>query len=213
MCARHYRQSIMQTKPPCRVEGCSTKVRARGLCSKHYARWQTRHKPLKKWRRGEPEKWIRKLIESDSFPNTCIDWPYSMRNDYGILSHKGNHNTLAHRLVLHLKMPCPDDSLHCAHACGRPSCCNPRHLRWATAKENAADKKIHGTNNEGRQNGSSKLTEKQVIEIYNSPLSQTNLGIKYGIAGSTVGKIKRGQKWSWLTGHQQSSPQSQSEQE
>lgn len=38
-----------------------------------------------------------------------------------------------------------------AHQCGNPSCVNPSHLKWATAKVNAADRVIHGTVKMGKR--------------------------------------------------------------
>lgn len=51
-----------------------------------------------------------------------------------------------HRLVcIRRHGPPPTDDLEAAHSCGNAGCVNPRHIRWATRFENAADKKLHGT--------------------------------------------------------------------
>jgi hypothetical protein len=43
--------------------------------------------------------------------------------------------------------PAPTPKHHAAHSCGKghEACINPKHLRWATPRENAADAKLHGT--------------------------------------------------------------------
>lgn len=46
----------------------------------------------------------------------------------------------------------------------------------------------------------SKLTDEQVIEIFNSPLKQTEIAKLFKIRQGTVSKIKLGQTWSFLTG-------------
>jgi hypothetical protein len=50
----------------------------------------------------------------------------------------------------------------------------------------------------GENNGSVKLTEKEVIEIKNSSLSQIELGKIYKIHQSHVSRIKRNVNWKYL---------------
>lgn len=38
-----------------------------------------------------------------------------------------------------------------AHKCGNQSCCNPRHLYWATPRMNSLDRRQHGTTQIGRR--------------------------------------------------------------
>ena len=38
--------------------------------------------------------------------------------------------------------PRPSKKHHTLHSCDNPSCCNPEHLRWGTAKENADDREV-----------------------------------------------------------------------
>lgn len=71
-------------------------------------------------------------------------------------------------------------------------------LRWATKKENMADKIKHGTIG-GEYAGGVKLTASQAIEIYNSPLSETALSKRYGVTRSQIGRIKRGERWMYVT--------------
>ena len=58
----------------------------------------------------------------------------------------------------------PSDKHEAAHSCGRRSCVNPSHLRWATRTENMADAIEHGTTMRGERSPVSRLTEAQVHE-------------------------------------------------
>ena len=80
-----------------------------------------------------------------------------------------------------------------------PSCINPRHLRWASATGNAADRLADDTHNRGERCGTSKLTESEVLEIYASGESQQVLASRYGVSQSAVSFIKLGKRWGWLT--------------
>ena len=53
--------------------------------------------------------------------------------------------------------------------------------------------------NRGENNKRSKLLEHDVIEIFNSSLSQKELTRKYFVSQGTISQIKNGKIWSWLT--------------
>ncbi len=87
------------------------------------------------------------------------------------------------------------------HSCDNPPCCNPKHLRWGTAGENAADRDTRGRGNfvRGESHGEAKLSSKEVISIFHSPQKQSVLASEYGVSQALVSNIKRGKAWRHLT--------------
>ena len=51
----------------------------------------------------------------------------------------------------------------------------------------------------GIKNGSNKLTEEEVKEIYLSNLGCTTLSKKYNVSKTNIRYIKNKQQWKWLT--------------
>lgn len=55
--------------------------------------------------------------------------------------------------------------------------------------------------NRGMANGRNRLTEEDVLFIFNEKtMSQTALAKKFGITQAAINHIKSGHTWSWLTG-------------
>jgi hypothetical protein len=76
------------------------------------------------------------------------------------------------------------------------ACVNPNHLRWATRKENEADKISHGTHNRGERHGQSKLTESMVLEILaTKDLSHQIIASRYGVSRFAIDSIKNRKAW------------------
>lgn len=127
----------------------------------------------------------------------CIDWPFTRdRKGYGVWV------IGAHRTVCLMAHGQPPSHIHqAAHSCGRPSCVNPAHLRWATPKENQADQLRHGTRNRGTRNGRNKLMTPEVLEIRRRVAageSNSSLGREFGVSNVTVSLIVSRKRWSWL---------------
>jgi hypothetical protein len=99
----------------------------------------------------------------------------------------------------------PFERAEAAHACGngKRGCVSPRHLRWATPKENNWDRVDHGTDNRGERCGTHKLKEPEVFEIdrlLSSGSSHQDLADLYGVHRCTITDIAKGKNWGWLTG-------------
>jgi len=133
----------------------------------------------------------------------CIMWPFE-RNPKGYGRHKvGGRRLMAHRLVCEsVYGPCPTKLHNCAHSCGKGhlGCVNPKHLRWATQKENCADKQIHGTIANGEKNGNVSMTEATArkVKLMIGTTTQVNIAAALGITRSAVRDIKIGRSWAWL---------------
>ncbi len=131
---------------------------------------------------------------------TCIHWPFGFTGSgYGAITVNGK-TMPAHRVMcemVHGDPPTPDHDA--AHSCGKRSCCNHTHIRWATRAENEADKKIHGTATIGEANGRAKISERDARRIRaraRSGESAVALAHEYGLHDSTIYRIKTGKRWS-----------------
>lgn len=128
----------------CSIGQCQNKHHAKGFCAPHFRRNEMHGSPhiSINARKGEALNWLKDFLSSD-IPDTCVDWPYSKKPDgYGVVWY--NDRTVgAHGLSLTLSgVPKPANKDVCAHApviCHNRLCVNPKHLRWATFKENAED--------------------------------------------------------------------------
>lgn len=133
---------------------------------------------------------------------------------------------LVHRLVcaaFHGEPPSPAHEV--AHSDGNAHNNNQNNLRWATRRENEADKIIHGTNLAGRpssvpierrakgathgrhtqphrtargERARSKLTEKDVREIREDVRPRKVLAAEYGVSRQMIGYIQRGDFWAHI---------------
>lgn len=126
----------------------------------------------------------------------CLLWPFRLRTSgYGlaVLDGKQMH---AHRWMAILAHGAPSpDRPHAAHNCGNRACVNPLHLRWATDKENASDRKIHGTMIYGDKSGKTSLTEADVREIRASDKPLNELAETFGVSRGCISKIRSRQRW------------------
>jgi hypothetical protein len=91
--------------------------------------------------------------------------------------------------------PPPSSKHEVAHSCGRghEGCVNRRHLRWATRKENHADRIKHGTLGK-------KLTEETAREMLTLKglLSVKEISARFGIHRGSVWKLFTGKTWKHL---------------
>lgn len=161
------------------------------------------HTMKKRAKNGEALKWLFDNLEVTD--EECLIWPFGKFADgYAAVQFEGK-KWRASRLVCRLSSGEPEDEkLDAAHSCGKghEGCVNPKHLRWATRKENCSDKIGHNTINRGVKNGANKLSEKQVLDIYSykdTGLMQKEVAALFGISRYLVKSIWNGNNWSWLT--------------
>ena len=144
---------------------------------------------------GQPLKFVKWAANKNE--NFCIIWPYKSKTgpnqEYGSLS-KGlsEYGRRAHRVACALRHGPPPTSHHeAAHSCGNSLCVNGSHLRWATKKENEADKKAHGTSQRG-----TKLTWKNIEEIRQSNDTPIKvLSKKFNVSTVTISKVLKNESW------------------
>lgn len=194
---------MAKPKRICSVEGCGKPRHGVGFCVSHYKRWKKHGDPLKGGTFfGAPLRWIHEVAlrwEEDA----CLEWPFAKNLDGRGVVYFDGKNIPAHRLIARFALgEPPEPNYHAAHSCGmgHSGCVNPRHLRWATCKENVNDTLAHGTRNRGERHGSSRLTEAIVREIRSmeGALSQEGIAKKFGISREHVRNIHQRRRWTWL---------------
>jgi len=75
----------------------------------------------------------------------------------------------------------------------------PRHLRWRTAKQNAAEKVDHDTHQRGTRNAFAKLDEAKVRQIRDhADASASVLAREFGVAPGTISDVINRRTWAWL---------------
>lgn len=190
----------MSTGATCTIDNCDLPVLNRGWCSIHYGRWYRHGNPLAgRTMVGEPLKFLI-AVASKRGVEQCVIWPYH-RNEKGRAKvHFEGKQQQAHRIVCEIvNGPCPAPGIETAHNCGNGhlGCVNPDHLRWATHVDNMADRSIHGTILCGEDHKRSKLTVEKVTVIRSlaGQITYKQIGAKFGISSTTVGKICRFEAW------------------
>lgn len=189
----------------CSIDECSNPAqykRAR-LCNKHYLRLRRHGDPTAGGTElGAPAALMKAAI--DSATDECIEWPYAKTSaGYGQIRHHGRAQIVT-RLVLTATIgPPPEPNSHAAHApgvCHNPGCINPRHLRWASAWENAQDRCADGTVLAGENHPGSKLTTAQVLEILIDQRPLAAIAADHKIGVMQVSRIKNRKTWNRLIG-------------
>ena len=107
----------------------------------------------------------------------------------------------AHRVIATLFIPNPDSKPEVNHIDGNPSNNRVDNLEWVTAKENQQ----HEARTFGKRNGENckkcKLTEKDVLEIYEKCKNGAvykDVAIEYGVHPHHLGLILTGLQWKYL---------------
>lgn len=81
-----------------------------------------------------------------------------------------------------------------------PSCCNPKHLRWGTQKENMQDKVLAGNSSHsfGTAKRKSNLTDQDVLDIRASTLTRSALAKLYNLSSRSIWEIAKRRSWRHL---------------
>lgn len=156
--------------------------------------------------RGRVKTLARKVLRGGFWRNKQEKLKEGRVNDAGYVAvtlFKGDKGKtfLVHTLVLLTFIgPCPE-GMECRHfPDSTRTNNNVENLSWGTRKENYADKKFHGTWQQGSRIGTSKLTEEEVAEIKmllkERRLSQVKIAERYGVTHRVIGRILHEQSWA-----------------
>jgi Mor family transcriptional regulator len=95
----------------------------------------------------------------------------------------------------------PDNKPMVNHINGHKNDNHALNLEWATCLENNDHARDIGLNKEiGETHHMARLTNEQVIEIFKSSLSISELSLKYKVSKALIRHIKTGKSWSKITG-------------
>lgn len=141
-------------------------------------------------------RFFKKILKND-----CWVWTAGT-NSYGYGQIKINYKYVgAHRMsyIIHSKKGIPEGKLIC-HTCDNRLCVNPKHLYVGTKYSNAQDcvNKNRQTRLRGIDNGNTKLTTLEVIEIRKSKLSSYKIAAKYNVTPSTIRSVRNKNRWAHL---------------
>lgn len=134
--------------------------------------------------------------------NGCLVWKGQCDKDgYGKLWYKGSQKRL-HRIVYGLCKKWLTSNILLRHSCDNPPCCNPDHLLEGSHQDNKNDSVERKRHSIGEMQGTSVLTESEVLEIrrkyipwlYSLPM----LAEEYNVTFSTIYAIIIRKLWSHI---------------
>ena len=119
------------------------------------------------------------------------------RKGYG-KANLGDRSLGAHRLAWQLTNGSVPDGLQVLHHCDNPICVRPDHLWLGTNADNLADRQAKLRRARGTRNGGARLALDEVRDIRATTGRTRELARRYGVAESTISRIRTGAKWGWL---------------
>lgn len=135
---------------------------------------------------------------SDPSPDGCLLWMGGTNtNGYAALWRRGRQRLVGRELWVHTRGPIATGLCVC-HTCDVRVCVNINHLWLGTNQDNLADMVSKKRHARGIKQGHAKLTDGQVIEIYDSTDTQVSIAAKYHITQAAVSLIKLRKNWNWL---------------
>lgn len=115
------------------------------------------------------------------------------------VSHKGKMlSRKVHRLVLETYVSMRPDGLECSHKNGVRQDNRLCNLEWKTPKENAAERKRHGTHQVGEQASGAKLSAHKVRMIFllrKKGKKQREIAALFAVDQSTISSVLNGHTW------------------
>lgn len=157
---------------------------------------QKPHYTGQRQRRSKSLEWL--LQHVSWMGDECLMWPfYRHRYGYGRIGYHGEHWYAHRKMCIERHGPPPGPEYEASHLCGKglQGCVNPKHLCWATRKENEKLKLVHGTLITGTKHYRSHLTPNDIAAIRAASISAIGsvprLAAKYGIHKNSIWRIRR----------------------
>lgn len=179
---------------------CGRPVIGRGLCKPHYEFAQRRgllsefKTKVESGVSKQPiaQRLLAKVEKSDS---GCWEWTGAKHwNGYGIISDWPNPVKRAHRVAYEVFIGPIPEGLLVRHKCDNKGCVNPDHLEVGDKRDNALDAVERGQHKPNRR-----LTDAQILAIRDAGGLHATIAREFGVAQSTVTRIKNGTRWQKLT--------------
>ena len=153
---------------------------------------------------SKTDKWL--LQSKGHKGSACLIWPYGRDSQgYGRAKMQGMTTRLAHRIMCELVHgPAPSENSLAVHKCGKGhlGCVNPRHLQWGTPKQNALDKRRHGTHAVGSRIAKSVLKDTQIPAIrkmHSAGLSYAKIAKRFSVSRATIQAVVERRTWRHVT--------------
>lgn len=176
----------------CIVDGCENPAgTGRGMCHKHYKRWNLHGHTGLTSGKGCGDAKERLSFRGKLSEFGCLEWQGTLAaNGYG--QTKWNYKFYSvHRLAWVLEFgPIPEGMFVC-HRCDNPKCFNVDHLFLGTPSENTRDSIRKGR----RWATKRKLSDSDVVAIRASVRKAPDLAKDYGVSDSCVYRVLSGKTW------------------
>jgi hypothetical protein len=146
---------------------------------------------------------VKRILDSKTSKAGTFIKPYKSNSGYVtvVLRNAGRAKTFyVHSLVLSaFHGPRPTAKHQAAHINGHREDNSVENLRWASPIENAADKKLHGTDQIGMKHHMRKITDADVLEIRRlrqQGVYCKDVARKFGLHKAYVSLVANGKRWS-----------------
>lgn len=130
--------------------------------------------------------------------NHCWPWRYGARNGYGEFLFLNHAREDAHRTAYRIVHGQIGEGMVVRHSCDNSLCCNPWHLEQGTHADNVRDRVERDRSARGEKSGRAVLTEKIVIQMRASPLSDTYWSRRLEVDKRTISKARSGETWAHI---------------
>lgn len=128
----------------------------------------------------------------------CWPWRYGAQSGYGEFRFTNNSREDAHRTAYRVAHGPIAAGVVIRHSCDNGLCCNPAHLIPGTHGDNVKDRVARDRSARGETSGRAKLTEKQVLAMRASPLSDGYWARRHNVDRTTIAAARGGETWTHL---------------